>query len=46
MMLLDFILALIGFIMVITFIVGIPMTFGVGTLLILGFLCTSVKAMF
>ena len=42
-MILDFMMVILSFIIVIAFIVGLPMTFGIGSLLVTGFLCTSIK---
>lgn len=46
MQILDYITALIGFVLLIAFVIGVPIVFGIGTLLIAGFLCTTAKAFF
>lgn len=46
MQIIDFIMALIGFVLIVAFVIGVPMVLGIGVLFATGFLCSLYRAFF
>lgn len=46
MQIIDFIMALIGFVLIVAFVIGVPMVLSIGVLFATGFLCSLYRAFF